>query len=54
MSFRQLKSYLDFLLGKELLCVVSGNLNPHPGFFKTTGKGREFLKTYRGLKDLVQ
>lgn len=54
MSFRQLKNYLDFLLGRELLCVVNGNLNPDPGLFKITGKGKEFLKNYKGLKDLVE
>jgi predicted transcriptional regulator len=54
MSFRQLKSYLDFLLGRELLYVVNGNLNPDLGLFKTTGKGKEFLKTYKDLKCLVE
>ncbi|NWF87640.1 hypothetical protein HXY32_07545 [Candidatus Bathyarchaeota archaeon] len=53
MSFKQLKSYLDFLIGKELLCMVNGSLNPDPSLFKTTDKGKEFLKTYKGLKSLV-
>jgi predicted transcriptional regulator len=54
MSFKQLKSYLDFLLGRDLLCVVNENFDPDLGLFKITNKGKEFLKTYRGLKDLVE
>jgi predicted transcriptional regulator len=54
MSFRQLKNYLDFLLGNELLCVVAGDVNPNRGLFETTDKGKEFLKTYKGLKALVK
>ncbi|NWG10417.1 hypothetical protein HXY33_01505 [Candidatus Bathyarchaeota archaeon] len=53
MSFKQLKSYLDFLLGKELLCMVNGSLNPDLSLFRITDKGKEFLKSYKGLKDLV-
>jgi predicted transcriptional regulator len=54
MSFKQLKNYLDFLLGKELLCMVNGSLNPDPNLFKITNKGKEFLKTYKGLKSMVK
>jgi predicted transcriptional regulator len=54
MSFKQLKTYLNFLLGKELLCMMHGSLNPDPSFFKITDKGKEFLKSYKGLKDLVE
>ena len=54
MSFRQLKNYLDFLLGKELLCMVAGDVNPNHGLFEITDKGKEFLKTYKGLKALVK
>ena len=54
MSFKQLKNYLDFLLGNELLCMVAGDVNPNHGLFETTDKGKEFLKTYKGLKALVK
>lgn len=54
MSFKQLKYYLDFLLGKELLCVVAGDVNSNHGLFEITDKGKEFLKTYKGLKALVK
>jgi len=54
LSFKQLKNYLDFLLGKELLCMVAGGVNPNRGFFEITDKGKEFLKTYKGLKALVK
>lgn len=54
MSFKQLKNYLDFLVGKGLLCMGNGSLNPDPSLFKTTDKGKEFLKTYKGLKSLVK
>jgi predicted transcriptional regulator len=54
MSFKQLKNYLDFLLGKELLCVVAGDVNSNHGLFEITDKGKEFLRTYKGLKALVK
>jgi predicted transcriptional regulator len=54
MSFRQLKLYLDFLLGKDLLCAVGAEFNPDPCLFRITDKGKEFLKTYKGLKALVK
>jgi len=54
MSFKQLKNYLNFLLGNELLCVVAGDVNPNQDLFEITDKGKEFLKTYKGLKALVK
>lgn len=54
MSFRQLKNYLDFLLGNELLCMVAGDVNPNHGLFEITDKGKEFLKSYKALKALVK
>ena len=54
MSFKQLKYYLDFLLGKELLCMVAEDVNSNHGLFEITDKGKEFLKTYKGLKALVK
>ena len=52
LSFKQLKYYLDFLLGKELLRRVSDGSNP--SLFEITCKGREFLKAYKGLKALMK
>jgi predicted transcriptional regulator len=54
MSFKQLKYYLEFLLKKELLYTVTGNVNPNFGLFKITEKGKEFLRAYKGLKALVK
>jgi len=54
MSFRQLKYYLDFLLGNELLCMVVGDVSSNHGLFEITDKGKEFLKSYKGLKALVK
>jgi len=54
MSFKQLKYYLDFLLRKELLLSVAKDVSPNLGLFKITDKGKEFLKTYKGLKALVK
>jgi predicted transcriptional regulator len=54
MSFKQLKYYLDFLLGKELLCIVAEDVNSNHGLFEITDKGKEFLKSYKGLKALVK
>ena len=54
LSFSQLKHYLVFLLGKELLCAIGEDGNPNPGLFKITEKGRKFLKAYKGLKALMK
>jgi predicted transcriptional regulator len=54
MSFKQLKSYLDFLLRKELLHTVTEDVNPNSGLFKITEKGKEFLRVYKGLRALVK
>jgi len=54
MSFKQLKYYLDFLLRNELLHTVTENVDPNPGLFKITDKGKMFLRAYKGLKALVK
>lgn len=53
LSFKQLKYYLDFMLRNELLCIVAEDLKDH-GSFETTDKGKEFLKAYDCLTDLVK
>jgi predicted transcriptional regulator len=53
MSFKQLKYYLDFLLGRELIVAVEENVNSECGLFKISDKGKEFLRIYKGLKALV-
>lgn len=53
MSFKQLKHYLDFLLRKELLDEIN-DVDLDLGIFRTTDKGKEFLKVYNGLKSLVR
>jgi len=54
LSFKQLKFYLEFLLHKKLLQVVSDNKTSNPGLFKITGKGKKFLEAYKGLKSLMK
>ena len=54
MSFRQLKSYLEFLLRNDLIHNVTDNGNGNPGLFKITKKGKDFLKVYAGLTSLIQ
>ena len=53
LSFKQLKFYLEFLLHKKLLQIVSVNKTFNPGLFKITGKGKKFLEAYKGLKSLM-
>jgi len=53
LSFKQLKFYLEFLLHKKLLQIVSDNKTFNPGLFKITGKGKKFLEAYKGLKSLM-
>jgi len=54
LSFKQLKFYLEFLLHKKLLQIVSDNKTSNPGLFKITGKGKKFLEAYEGLKSLMK
>jgi predicted transcriptional regulator len=53
LAFRQLKSYLDFMVKKDLLRAVVGDGNSNRGLFEITSKGKEFLRVYRSLKDLM-
>jgi predicted transcriptional regulator len=54
LSFKQLKFYLDFMLGKELLCIAAKDVNGNHGLLETTDKGKEFLKMYDCLKALLK
>ncbi len=54
LSFRQLKNYLQFLFNRGLLHVISDSVDPDPGLFEITEKGRKFLKVYKGLKGLMK
>jgi len=54
LSFKQLKFYLEFLLHKKLLQIVSDNKTSNPGLFKITGKGKKFLEAYKSLKSLMK
>jgi predicted transcriptional regulator len=54
LSFKQVKYYLDFLLENELLRLATGDGNSNHNLFGITDKGKEFLKTYKGLKALVK
>jgi len=51
MSFMQLEKYLDFLLGAGFLVAENDGSSL---LFKTSGKGRTFLKEYENLKVLVE
>lgn len=54
MSFKQLKYYLEILLARGLLCMVTEGVDNNPGFFKITEKGKAFLKAYKDLKALMK
>lgn len=51
MSFAQLEKYLDLILNTRLLVVE--NDEPYI-LFKTSAKGRTFLKSYKSLKALME
>lgn len=51
MSFKQLKGYLDLILNTRLLVVE--NDGPYI-LFKTSSKGRTFLKSYESLMALME
>jgi len=54
LSFKQLKNYSHFLLNNGLLDLVTQNGQTEDRVFELTQKGREFLRAYKGLKDLMK
>ena len=53
LSFKQLKSYMHFLLGQGFLVYVHGNGAINESL-EVTDKGRQFLRAYKGLMTLMQ
>jgi predicted transcriptional regulator len=51
MSFAQLEKYLNLILKRRLIMVED---NGPRLFFKTSGKGKRFLKSYDRLKALME
>jgi predicted transcriptional regulator len=51
MSFKQVKGYLDLMLDARLLLIENDGSHP---LFRISGKGRDFLKAYEGLKTLMK
>jgi predicted transcriptional regulator len=51
MSFTQIAGYLDLILGAKLLVVENDGTNL---LFRISIKGRSFLKSYQGLKALME
>jgi predicted transcriptional regulator len=54
LSFKQLRNYSHFLLSSGLLHIVTQQDQNDHGLFVVTTKGKEFLRAYRGLKDLMR
>jgi predicted transcriptional regulator len=53
LSFKQLKSYLHFLLSQGFLVHVQRNGSTNESL-EVTDKGRQFLRAYKGLMTLMQ
>jgi len=54
LSFRQLQTYLSLLLDRGLLRKVSEKEKGRdPRFFKTTNKGKNLLRAYDRLEELI-
>ena len=53
LSFRQLQIYLSFLIKKNLLQASQIEGSSSIEFFKTTNKGRAFLRAYKNIKALL-
>jgi len=51
MSFTQLERYLNLILKTRLVVIEDDGPKL---FFKTSGKGRRFLKSYQSLKVLME
>lgn len=53
LSFRQLETYLGFLLNKGLLRMFTKRESAASQFFETTSRGLDFLRAYRNLAALM-
>ncbi len=53
LSYKQLQTYLKLLMGLDMLIFISKKGTNTTGFFKTSGKGVEFLDAYHKLKVLM-
>jgi len=53
LSFRQLKFYLDFLTRKGFICAGDSDGKNDVTVFEITDKGKQFLKVYFSLMDLM-
>jgi len=49
LNFKQAQKYLDFLLEKGLIAVSSNRRNK----YRTTAKGKAFIKRYRETVELI-
>lgn len=49
-----MKSYSGFLLGNGLLHLIFQAAESDCGLFELTDKGKEFLRSYKGLKTLLK
>lgn len=52
LSFRQLRIYLDFLLKRNFLALITSE-KENSRFFKTTKKGLAFLDAYKNLQAVI-
>jgi len=54
LSFKQLQTYLDFLLDRELLRRnLENRRSDEPTCFQTTAKGQSFLEAHRNLRAIL-
>jgi predicted transcriptional regulator len=53
LSFKQLETYLGFLLNKGLLKMFIKRESAASRFFETTKRGMDFLRAYRNLDALM-
>jgi predicted transcriptional regulator len=52
LSFRQLGVYLDFLLKKKFLAVIT-SFEENSRFYRTTKKGLAFIEAYKNLQAVI-
>lgn len=53
LSFRQLRIYLDFLLKKNFIALITQPEDKNSRVFKTTKKGLAFLEAYKNLQAVI-
>jgi predicted transcriptional regulator len=52
LNSKQVQQYLDFVTSRGLIEVIQDPVDPKRTFYKTTDKGRKFMRSYNELAEI--